>query len=394
MKKLICLMMTAIMALVCAGGIAEGTGGSEEAPFLQIKEDVTARVYAEAGGAETADTLKGGSFCGLLESVTVSGNEWFRVFYLDSRKKAAVGFINGDDAVRLTMDELKKLLEDPEKANEILDLIDALNDFLKDQSQETGAGESANSSNSGSSKGNNFLQKLYDDGMEMLNSFFDSDFSQSLDQIGKMGEEVLGSLTEAGKEIVGGAVEGGKELIKKGGDILEENMPAVREGLEKLGQKIEEAAKSLKNLPEDAGKIIEEIIEKVKEAAESITDEEKTKDIREKIDEALKEIDASAGKGTGYAIRTLTAVTDKVATSIPGALESMSEKTGFLAEEINKLKTWMENWLNGNDYQNIQNYSNAAAIVYELFGFSNGTSTIKTAVKTFIDGFLNLNTEE
>lgn len=52
-KKWICLLMTAIMVLACAGGIAEGTEESENAPSMQIGEGAAAK------DTETAETIAG-----------------------------------------------------------------------------------------------------------------------------------------------------------------------------------------------------------------------------------------------------------------------------------------------------------------------------------------------
>ena len=70
MKKIICLILATLMAVIGVCCLAEGKDENEETAFLQIKEGVTAKVYRSAGDAEANDSLKSGSFCGLIEETT------------------------------------------------------------------------------------------------------------------------------------------------------------------------------------------------------------------------------------------------------------------------------------------------------------------------------------
>ena len=127
MKKLISLMLAVLMITLCACGFAEETDVSAKTAFVQIKEGVTAQVFKKPGDKKAVDTLSGGQICGLLgEETTETGVAWFQVFYLNSKKAGTPGYINAEDAEQLTEEQLKALMNDPEKLNEILDLVEAL----------------------------------------------------------------------------------------------------------------------------------------------------------------------------------------------------------------------------------------------------------------------------
>ena len=92
MKKLGCLLMVVVMMMVCSLGCTVGFAESAEmAPFVQTLTD--AQVYAKAGGSEAADTLAAETVCGLIETVAEGGSDWFHVYYLNSAKKAAEGYL-------------------------------------------------------------------------------------------------------------------------------------------------------------------------------------------------------------------------------------------------------------------------------------------------------------
>ena len=131
MKKLISLMLAVLMITLCACGFAEETDVSAKTAFVQIKEGVTAQVFKKPGDKKAVDTLSGGQICGLLgEETTETGVAWFQVFYLNSKKAGTPGYINAEDAEQLTEEQLKALMNDPEKLNEILDLVEALDVYL------------------------------------------------------------------------------------------------------------------------------------------------------------------------------------------------------------------------------------------------------------------------
>ena len=225
MKKLISLILAVLMIGLYACGIAEETEGSEETSFLRIREGVTAQVFKEPGGEEAVDTLEGGRICGLLdEGVSAAGAAWFQVFYLNSKKEGAVGYINAEDAEKLTADQLKALMEDPAMLNEILDLIDALDAFLG-----TANGDTEN----GSGTSLNKMQSLYKQAMDKLKKVFSTDVSSE-----------LGSLEEKGKELADKAKEAGKDLLDKakeaGGNLKDSISDAIGGKDGESGKKIDE----------------------------------------------------------------------------------------------------------------------------------------------------------
>ena len=127
MKKWISLILAMLMIGVCAAGVAEGAEETGKTAFLRIKEGVTAQVYEKPGDEKAIDSLAGGKFCGLIDTVTAeSGDAWYQVFYLNSKGEGTPGYIKAEDADQLTEEELNALMEDPAVLNEILDLVDAL----------------------------------------------------------------------------------------------------------------------------------------------------------------------------------------------------------------------------------------------------------------------------
>ena len=171
MKKWICWMLAAVVALSCAACFAEGTEAAKDTGFLQIKEGVTALIYANPGDEAAVDQLASGRLCGLLEETSEAGALWYFVFYLNSEKQGAVGYMKADDAVRLDEAALKALMENPDKMNEVLDLIDAMNAYLKSGEGTTGSGKTTGG-----------LSKLYDEAMSALSGLFSAELSAELEK--------------------------------------------------------------------------------------------------------------------------------------------------------------------------------------------------------------------
>lgn len=269
MKKLICLILGILIVAGCLSGLAE----SAETSFVQIRENASAKVYEKPGTAEITDTLEGGRICGLLEETNETGNAWFFVFYLDSAKKGRTGYISAEDAVRLSQDELTALLADPEKFNEILDLIDAVNDYLK-----TSEPDDSSPDNSSSQTGEKGLQQFYKEAMEKLQKAF-----------GEMDSIDLSGAADAAKAIGKKAKDAGEDLLglaKDTAESLKDDLEGKADDAKKKLQDIDLAAKL-----EEVKKKVEEInpeasLKELKEKLENSDLNEKIKDLKKKIDES------------------------------------------------------------------------------------------------------------
>ena len=132
MKKLLCWLTVLALLVCCAGGLAETADGNEKTAFLQITGSAPVPVYREITDTEKADELQPGQLCGLVDDVTTeTGIRWYQIIYLNAAKKGAVGYIRPEYAHRLTLAEFNALAQDPAKANEAMDLLDAVNASLK-----------------------------------------------------------------------------------------------------------------------------------------------------------------------------------------------------------------------------------------------------------------------
>lgn len=324
MKKLISLILAVLMIGLYACGIAEETEGSEGTSFLRIREGVTAQVFKEPGGEEAVDTLEGGRICGLLdEGVSAAGAAWFQVFYLNSKKEGAVGYINAEDAEKLTADQLKALMEDPAMLNEILDLIDALDAFLGTANGDTenGGGTSLNK-----------MQSLYKQAMDKLKKVFSTDVSSE-----------LGSLEEKGKELADKAKEAGEDLLDK-----------AKEAGGNLKDSLTDALSSVKG--KDIGETLENLKDSISDAIGGKDGEsgKKIDEIMDKVSHGLSLLDNIAGNGAGNTIDGLSNI-------------------------VNNAK----DWLNGPDFSKVNDAMNNLAETFKTDGFSKGTGT--EGIGSFID---------
>ena len=204
MKKLVSLMLVLMMVMMAAGSFAEA---AQMSPFVEIAKGVTAKVYQAPGGAET-DSLQAGTLCGLIETVEADGAEWFNVLYLNSEKKAATGYIKAADAKVLSTDELQAKMNDPATANAVLDLIDALNDYIKSVAQVADT-----SNTTGNTQNENLIKQLYGEAIAMLDQIVNVDLSDGLNQIATIGSDLAGNLLSEGKAI-------SEKIQQIGGDIL------------------------------------------------------------------------------------------------------------------------------------------------------------------------------
>jgi hypothetical protein len=302
MKKLITLILAVVMAAVCACGAAEGTGSAEKTAFLRIREGVTAQVYDKPGSGNAVDSLAGGRICGLIdEGTTEAGAAWFHVFYLNSKREGAPGYINAKDAEQLTEEELKALMEDPDLLNEILDLVDALDAYL-------GAGSSGKKTTGSGAQPQNDFTALYQLAMKELQKLLDTNVSSGLDELQKKGEELADQAKEAGEKLIGDSKKAGEELIneaKKAGESLKDDLTKALESMD--GKKADEA--------------IDSLMDSVNEAIEKQTGKTdgKIRDALDQMSKTLKDLDVQIGESSGKAIDSFGSLIEDTQSFLNGA---------------------------------------------------------------------------
>ena len=287
MKKLISLILAVLMAGLCACGIAEETEQSGGSVLLRIKEGMTAQVFAKPGDGQAIDTLAGGRICGKLGEETAETGTWFWVFYLDSPKAGAAGYINAKDAEQLTDDQMKALMEDPATFNEILDLIDAMNAYL---SKEDGNTEI------GGNKPGNEMKTLYERAMDSLKKIFNTSVSAELDNLEKEGKEIADKVKETGKALLDKAKKTGKDL---------------KDG-------VTDALSSLKG--KDIGEVMDSLKDRINETVEKLTGKSgfKVEDVLGNVSDALKDLRTRLNGITG-------------------------NQDGGIADIVNNAKDWLNN---------------------------------------------------
>ena len=370
MKKLICLIMAVLMAAAGINCFAEGTEGS--VTFVRIRENTTADVYVKPGDTEAADTLEGGSLCVLVAETEAAGTVWYSVFYLNSRKEGAIGYIKTGDAEKLSREQLNELISDPNQINKLLDLVEALNDYTDADTGESLTGSKTSGNGEGTSFGST-LEDLYNKAMDELKNLFSMDVAGELEKISEGTKEAADKVTEAGEELLEKAADGVEELLKQAGDALGEATEGLEGKLEKAGEdlkkeleeKLPEAEKALKSLTEgisdaldsiqkgtardDLDKLLDEVSENLDTLKKNA--EEKYAEIEKDIEEKLDILDKNLGKDTG------------------NALDQIKETVGKAQEML------------GNGV--IQNVLSALGEQFREAGFSEGVNTISTIVQLF-----------
>ena len=275
MKKWICLMLVMLIAAGCAGGMAENA----ETSFVQIKENVTAKVYAEPGDTAAADMLESGRICGLMDETTEAGVALLCVLYLDSARKGRIGYIGAEDANKLTQEELTALLEDTEKLNEVLDLIDAVNDYLKDQtgsgSGQADAGTKANGGTGGANQaGKQDIQQFLGEAMEILKLVSDG-----------LGQADSSGKAEAAQEIEKKAKGAGMDLLDQARDIVASAKDAAKDKLDDAKDQINSIVPDDETIENARNQLLVRLMTWIAKVKENIPDRQ---EIQGKVDE-LKE---------------------------------------------------------------------------------------------------------
>jgi hypothetical protein len=332
MKKLICLILGMMIAASCLSGLAES---GETCVFVQIRENVMAKVYAKPGAAESVDTLQGGRICGLLEETDEAGEAWFCIFYLDSDSKGLTGYIIAAVAVKLSDDELTVMLANPDKFNEIMDLVDAITDYLGTTEQEETARTDTEAESGGSPAAKKSLKQFYEEAMDKLKQAFNNigsvDLSGAADTVQEFGDK----MKETGKDLLDQA----KETAESVKDSLEEKADEVKKKLEDtgLGAKMEDVKNQLKDIDLDAR--LEEVKEKVKDIdpgakLEELKEKLKNSELDEKIKDLKEKFDDS---DTGKQFNELKTKTgDALQDQVSGLMEKLDGSD--LMDRIQELK--------------------------------------------------------
>ena len=369
-KKLICMILAIVLAAGCVGSLAEGASSSEDSKFLQIKEGVTAPVFADPKDETPVDQLEGGTLCCAVGDPFTSANkEFLLIFYLNSQKKGTLGYIAAEDAQVLTEQELAKLMENPEKLNEVLDLVDALDEYFKDNN-ETAAAATSGSNGSAVSSNRSLLGDLYDQAMNSLAGIFSSDVANDLadaaQTVAKDAAEVVSEKFAEAKKAVEGKLKEAQgtleELGKTAGEkfdeakkAVEENWPAVEK---KAGEILDAAKDKVEEILPGAEKKVTDVLDGVKEKYDAFKEDPDAflEDLKTDVTEGLEKLDVSSGNAAGSLLDTVAGLSNE-----------------------------LEDLVNSDTFTLVKNAIPAFAENYRDQGFSKGTESLVNTVKLVID---------
>ena len=356
MKKGIAMMLAAVMLLFCAAGLAEETGVSAETVFLRIRENVTAQVYADPQGGQAAAALESGRFCVLIDETS---DIWLHVLYLNDQKKGETGYIHADDAEPVNQEELEALMEDPEKINEILDLIDALLEYGTAEAAPAPAAEKETDTNAVPAESG--FEKLYQNAVTSLRQVFGTDLQGTLDTAGK----AAGEAAEAGRKVLESAAKDAGEMLGKAGNT-------VREGLSSAA----DAAKGLLGM---AGETVrKEINEKLPGA------KEKLEEIR---DQAADAAGTLAGKASEAADAISGTVSDAVKAIRDGsAKEQLDDLMKNVQDAVSAVKEQAGEALNSVDLDGIRNNVDSLVSTFQEEGLQQGVQAVTDLLQGLLFG--------
>lgn len=250
MKKTLCLMLTLLLALPFGYSLAEAAG-DRVGSFLLIPEGEPVPVYTEITDAEPADALESGKLCGLLKEVSEQEVLWDLVVYADREKKAAIGYVRADQVTLLATDEFQALMQSPEKMNEVLDLLQAIDEILSEKTQQTAAVPAG--SGTGSSSGSQPPKKT---GLPDFRAFYNTAM-QSLDKILNAGlPPEIGKAADTVRDLTQRAVKGGADAANSAisgisGFIQENSGKVIPKATEDLKQILEKAGDSVSAFKEN-----------------------------------------------------------------------------------------------------------------------------------------------
>ena len=250
MKKTLCLMLTLLLALPFGYSLAEAAG-DRVGSFLLIPEGEPVPVYTEITDAEPADALESGKLCGLLKEVSEQEVLWDLVVYADREKKAAIGYVRADQVILLATDEFQALMQSPEKMNEVLDLLQAIDEILSEKTQQTAAVPAV--SGTGSSSGSQPPKKT---GLPDFRAFYNTAM-QSLDKILNAGlPPEIGNAADTVRDLTQRAVKAGADAANSAiggisGFIQENSGKVIPKATEDLKQILEKAGDSVSAFKEN-----------------------------------------------------------------------------------------------------------------------------------------------
>ena len=356
MKKGIAMMLAAVMLLFCAAGLEEETGVSAETVFLRIRENVTAQVYADPQGGQAAAAMESGRFCVLIDETS---DIWLHVLYLNDQKKGETGYIHADDAEPVNQEELEALMEDPEKINEILDLIDALLAYGTAEAAPAPAAEKETDANAAPAESG--FEKLYQNAVTSLRQVFGTDLQGTLDTAGK----AAGEAAEAGRKVLESAAKDAGEMLGKAGNT-------VREGLSSAA----DAAKGLLGM---AGETVrKEIDEKLPGA------KEKLEEIR---DQAADAAGTLAGKASEAADAISGTVSDAVKAIRDGsAKEQLDDLMKNVQDAVSAVKEQAGEALNSVDLDGIRNNVDSLVSTFREEGLQQGVQAVTDLLQGLLFG--------
>lgn len=272
MKKTLCLMLTLLLALPFGYSLAEAAG-DRVGSFLLIPEGEPVPVYTEITDAEPADALESGKLCGLLKEVSEQEVLWDLVVYADREKKAAIGYVRADQVILLATDEFQALMQSPEKMNEVLDLLQAIDEILSEKTQQTAAVSAG--SGTGSSSGSQPPKKT---GLPDFRAFYNTAM-QSLDKILNAGlPPEIGKAADTVRDLTQRAVKAGADAAKSAiggisGFIQENSGKVIPKATEDLKQILEKAGDSVSAFKENfENSLLPEYKEKVGELYEQASE--------------------------------------------------------------------------------------------------------------------------
>ncbi len=250
MKKTLCLMLTLLLALPFGYSLAEAAE-DRVGSFLLIPEGEPVPVYTEITDAEPADALESGKLCGLLKEVSEQEVLWDLVVYADREKKAAIGYVRADQVTLLATDEFQALMQSPEKMNEVLDLLQAIDEILSEKTQQTAAVPAG--SGTGSSSGSQPPKKT---GLPDFRAFYNTAM-QSLDKILNAGlPPEIGKAADTVRDLTQRAVKAGADAANSAiggisGFIQENSGKVIPKATEDLKQILEKAGDSVSAFKEN-----------------------------------------------------------------------------------------------------------------------------------------------
>lgn len=249
MKKTLCLMLTLLLALPFGYSLAEAAE-DRVGSFLLIPEGEPVPVYTEITDAEPADALESGKLCGLLKEVSEQEVLWDLVVYADREKKAAIGYVRADQVTLLATDEFQALMQSPEKMNEVLDLLQAIDEILSEKTQQTAA------VSAGSGTGSSSSQTPKKTGLPDFRAFYNTAM-QSLDKILNAGlPPEIGKAADTVRDLTQRAVKGGTDAANSAisgisGFIQENSGKVIPKATEDLKQILEKAGDSVSAFKEN-----------------------------------------------------------------------------------------------------------------------------------------------